>query len=765
MKTNRCSAVAQSAATITPTLNRSRFYVGLSAFAKAPGERARRTASLASKLVMLWLFALPLIAHAVAQIGTAVTFFGPSTSPNGPATAIATLSNVSVPGGIPGRLLVVTASNNFYGNVAAVSFGTTAMTKAVQISDGFGTNSIWVLPLGFGDAVTGTVRATYDGPGPSGVTAYAYVSAVTFFGVDQVAPTSSPVVAATKTGSSTLSVASAAGDVVYDVADFYSTLTAGPTVNIGAGQTLVAQAGGTVQFGTEAWRNSSEPGAASVTTSWSSNAIAVSHAAINIRQAPPPDLTLTKTVQGSGPFVRGGLVSFDLTVNNISASSLAGGGTVQDVAPAGLILVAASGGSNWNCTAFGTYVSCDSAFGNVIAPNASAPKITVVALISANAPTSITNSATVSGITEVDTTNNTGSVTIDTVPPPDLTLTKVANGAFKFGGSASYTVTVSNVGGAATTASYTVADTMSTGLTAGTVTSPDAGWNCAASTSAVVSCSRSTALGAGQSTALNIPVSIAANAPSSISNTASVIGGGEAITTNNNSNSVTVAVTAPANYALNITVAGGTWGSVTSSPAGINCPGTCSANFVEGTVVTLTRQVNAAADGEFVGWTDPSTCASAANSGNATCAVAMSEAKTAAARFTVTCRLNVDGDSAVRADTDALMIARRILGMTGAAVIVGAHNVSGIRTTEAAINAFLASRIAENRFDVNLDGVTDWRDAAILLRAFSGFTGTAVTQGLITAGSQRQFWDTATPGGATDGIKQYLNGRCAAAIP
>ena len=143
----------------------------------------------------------------------------------------------------------------------------------------------------------------------------------------------------------------------------------------------------------------------------------------------------------------------------------------------------------------------------------------------------------------------------------------------------------------------------------------------------------------------------------------------------------------------------------------------------------------------------------------------MNAAQSAAARFTVTCRLNVDSDSAVRPATDALMIARRILGMTGGPVIAGAFNPTGTRNTEAAINAFITPRIAENRFDVNLDGVTDWRDAAILLRAFSGFTGAAVTQGLITAASQRQFWDQPTPSGASDGIKQYLNTRCAAAIP
>ena len=259
-------------------------------------------------------------------------------------TATATLPNFQV---YPGSacLLVVTASNTFYGNVAAVSFGTTAMTSAVQISSGYGSNAIWVLPLGYGNAVTADVRVTYDSPGPPGVTACAYVSAVSFSGVDQAVPTSSPVIAAGQTGSTSIAVASAVGDLVYDVADFYSTLTAGPTVNVGAGQTVVAAQSGTIQFGKNAWRNSSKPGAASVAMGWSSNARNLVHAAVNIRQAPPADLTVTKTVQGSGPFVRGGFVSFDLTANNISASSLAGSARFEDVAPNGLIFLTATGSS------------------------------------------------------------------------------------------------------------------------------------------------------------------------------------------------------------------------------------------------------------------------------------------------------------------------------------------------------------------------------------------------------------------------------------
>jgi hypothetical protein len=48
----------------------------------------------------------------------------------------------------------------------------------------------------------------------------------------------------------------------------------------------------------------------------------------------------------------------------------------------------------------------------------------------------------------------------------------------------------------------------------------------------------------------------------------------------------------------------GTAGSVSSSPAGISCPGTCAANFTPGTVVTLTA--SPASGGTFAGWSSPS---------------------------------------------------------------------------------------------------------------------------------------------------------------
>jgi uncharacterized repeat protein (TIGR03803 family) len=77
-------------------------------------------------------------------------------------------------------------------------------------------------------------------------------------------------------------------------------------------------------------------------------------------------------------------------------------------------------------------------------------------------------------------------------------------------------------------------------------------------------------------------------------------------------------------FALSVTLAGTGTGTVKSSPSGISCPGTCSANFNSGTVVTLTA--TAAAGSTFAGW-------SGACTGTGTCSVTMSAAKAVTATF------------------------------------------------------------------------------------------------------------------------------------
>ncbi len=88
--------------------------------------------------------------------------------------------------------------------------------------------------------------------------------------------------------------------------------------------------------------------------------------------------------------------------------------------------------------------------------------------------------------------------------------------------------------------------------------------------------------------------------------------------------SVTAVFNAVANYALTVAENGTGTGTVTSTPAGISCPTTCSASFAQGTQVTLT-QTPGAGD-TFASWTGACT-------GTTTCSVTVTTAESVTATF------------------------------------------------------------------------------------------------------------------------------------
>ena len=112
----------------------------------------------------------------------------------------------------------------------------------------------------------------------------------------------------------------------------------------------------------------------------------------------------------------------------------------------------------------------------------------------------------------------------------DLAIAKTHTGNFAQGQSgASYTLTVSNIGAAATGGTVNVTDTLPAGLTATALNGT--GWAC---TLASLTCTRGDALAAGASyPAIVLTVNVANNAPASLTNTATVSGGGDANAGNN----------------------------------------------------------------------------------------------------------------------------------------------------------------------------------------------------------------------------------------
>jgi uncharacterized repeat protein (TIGR01451 family) len=244
------------------------------------------------------------------------------------------------------------------------------------------------------------------------------------------------------------------------------------------------------------------------------------------------DLTVTKTHTGN--FTQGQTgAAYTLSVTNSGTLATVGTVSITDTLPTGLTATAISG-NGWTCTL--ATLTCTRS--TVLAAGASYPVINLTVSVAANAPASLINSTTVSGGGQIYTANDTATDPTAINGVPDLTIAKTHTGSFIQGQTgASYSLTVTNSGTAATSGTVTVVDTLPTGLTA-TAASGN-GWTCSLNTPSAgkVQCTRSDVLAVGISyPAINLTVNVAASVPvgtNSITNSASVSGGGEINAANN----------------------------------------------------------------------------------------------------------------------------------------------------------------------------------------------------------------------------------------
>ena len=196
-------------------------------------------------------------------------------------------------------------------------------------------------------------------------------------------------------------------------------------------------------------------------------------------------------------------------------------------------------------------------------------------------------------------------------------------------------------------------------------------------------------------------------------------------------------VTASLPVAFTVVKNGAGSGTVTSSPAGINCGATCSASFGAGTTVTLSATPSSAAS-TFTGWLG-SGC-----TGTAACATILSSAANVSATFALTgngpFNLDVEGNAPVSQVTEAndgVLILRYLAGMSGAALISG-NVVSGdaTRSTAAALTAFLDD--LKPRLDIDGNGQVDaLTDGLLISRYLLGISGPALIAGVIGVGATR----------------------------
>ncbi|MDR3386085.1 MAG: hypothetical protein P4L92_03460, partial [Rudaea sp.] len=239
-------------------------------------------------------------------------------------------------------------------------------------------------------------------------------------------------------------------------------------------------------------------------------------------QVDAPQLTVMKTASAPN-FVVGVAESYTLQVTNTGTAATTAIATVTDNIPAALTIGTLPG----SCSASGQTVTCTIAAGLATGgPNAVSFVIPVTPTAAASG-TTLTNTASVTGGGDPSCPGAAHCVsTVGTpVDAPMLQIVKTASAAsFTVNGAASYTLTVTNVGNAATTTAATVDDAIPANLSIGTV--PGA---CNV-TGQQVTCTIAAGLAAGAGNAVSfvIPVTpTAAASGTTLANTATVSGGGD----------------------------------------------------------------------------------------------------------------------------------------------------------------------------------------------------------------------------------------------
>ncbi|HEY2117246.1 MAG TPA: DUF11 domain-containing protein, partial [Candidatus Angelobacter sp.] len=132
-------------------------------------------------------------------------------------------------------------------------------------------------------------------------------------------------------------------------------------------------------------------------------------------------------------------------------------------------------------------------------------------------------------VTDTRSSGFTGTTTVNVNTVPDLALTMHHSGNFGIGQTGIYTITAINAGGGPTSGTVTVVDTLPSGLTAAAMSGT--GWTCNVNTA---TCTRADVLAASASyPPISLTVNVSNAISSQVTNTATVSGGGETVTTDN----------------------------------------------------------------------------------------------------------------------------------------------------------------------------------------------------------------------------------------
>lgn len=196
------------------------------------------------------------------------------------------------------------------------------------------------------------------------------------------------------------------------------------------------------------------------------------------------DLALVKTHDAEDGLFRGRRATYILDVTNVGTLPATDRVRVTDTLPAGVSFVSAAGGLDWVCNESGGTLSCFS--DEDVAPGASLEPIRIRVDVEADAPDSLTNSATVDVNGDPREDNDTGTH-VGTVEgfAADYALEKSHVGEFIVGEPGFYRLRVTNVGFATGGNPVNVMDELPAGMELAGHSGD--GWTCTANVS-LVSC-------------------------------------------------------------------------------------------------------------------------------------------------------------------------------------------------------------------------------------------------------------------------------------
>ena len=282
----------------------------------------------------------------------------------------------------------------------------------------------------------------------------------------------------------------------------------------------------------------------------------------------PAETDLLLTMLSASRFVIGSEARYLLAVSNIGVGVTNVPLLITDTLPLGLTF-ASSAGEGWTCTASGQTVAC------TFAPSltaSSSTSLTLTVRVGAEAYPSVTNIATLTYPADTDLYDNvarrptsvqrarpirrqtptvpavgaTPTPTASPRPAPpasatptatprnaaatDLKLVKVSAGSFRVGRTATYTLTVDNIGSRATNVPVTIVDILPSTLRYSAATGT--GWSCSAE-GQVVTCTHPDRIAAQGGAAVSLTVTVTRAAFPSVTNEARLEYPGDTNTTNN----------------------------------------------------------------------------------------------------------------------------------------------------------------------------------------------------------------------------------------